>query len=159
MLPNILIKFPRSSETYEYDILIPLEQNKILNVEVTDYSSATEIVKVNNSSLKQELILSTMDKASVIKAKAIVIIKGFESNTFEQMKNIASARNIILLDDKDYLNTIQEIILRYSIPNIESYYYSYPFIRYNLTPPSISTSAYLDMLKKYIDSETFGEPP
>jgi hypothetical protein len=125
MLSNVGLTFTKTSETYEYDILIPLEANTIINIEATDYSSAKQDVIDNKSSLKKDLILSTMDKVTRVKAESIIVSKGFPPNPFEQMKSIASFRNITFLDEKDYYNTIEEIIFRKAIP-LKNSPYTFP---------------------------------
>lgn len=58
------------------------------------------------------MILSSLDKAQRLKAQCIIIAKGFPEQTFQQIKDLTSSRNIILLDDVNYKKTLEKIILK-----------------------------------------------
>jgi len=111
LLTNIEITYEKPTETFEYDILIPIEKDNMLNIEVTDYEMAKGKVHENVDSLKSQLILSSADKAQRLRATCIIIAKGFPSETFEQMKELATSRNVTLFNEHDYLANLEGIIM------------------------------------------------
>jgi len=107
---NIEIQFKEPNESFEYDILLPTSREHVFDIEVTDYETAKGKVYENLDSLKSQLILSTLDKAQRLHAQSIIITKGFPEETFNQMKELASSRNITLLNEHNYVDTLEKII-------------------------------------------------
>jgi len=110
ILNNVEIKFKEPTETFEYDILVPISDNEIIDMEVTDYETAKGKAYENLDTLKSQLILSTLDKSQRLKAVCIIIAKGFPDNIFNQMKEVATSRNITLLNEVNYKQNLEKII-------------------------------------------------
>lgn len=110
LLNNVEIKFEEPTETFEYDILVPISDNEIVDIEVTDYETAKGKAYENLDTLKSQLILSTLDKSQRLKANCIIIAKGFPENIFNQMKEVATSRNITLLNEVNYKQNLEKII-------------------------------------------------
>lgn len=113
-LPNIEIFFSFPDESFEYDVLVLLDSKTIIDVEVKDYTQLKLESHQDYDSLKNKLILSPIDKAKKLDAKILVVTKGFPSQTFEQMKEFASSRDVVLLSEHNYKEEIQNILLVHS---------------------------------------------
>lgn len=111
MLTNIEISFTKPNESFEYDILIPLLNDNILDIEITDYQSAREEIHETYDTLKSKLILSAIDKAQRLRAQVVIVAKGFPPSVFEQMKEFAISRKVALLNEEDYKKGIEEKII------------------------------------------------
>ena len=111
VLNNVEIMFDKPTETFEYDIIIPIDTDEILNIEITDYTTLKEKIHETSETIKKELILNTLDKAQRLKAKSIIITKGFPKEIYDSMKELATSRNIILLNDINYIDQIEELII------------------------------------------------
>jgi len=115
VLSNLELRFKKPSETLEYDLLIPLSDSSIVNIEVKDYETVKEETDRNSESLKSRVILNPIDKArrlggSIV--KVVVIARGFTEHTFSQLKEFAESREVALLDGANYQTEIEKTIVQ-----------------------------------------------
>lgn len=108
---NIEIHFDSPDETFEYDVVIPFDVNSVIDLEVKDYSSVKDEQHVISESLKSKLILSPVDKATRLGAEVVVVTNGFPAEVFEQLKEFAISRDVILLNEKNYKNELQSLLI------------------------------------------------
>jgi len=111
IISNAEIQFKEPNESFEYDILLPTSRDHLFDIEVTDYETAKGKVHENIDTLKSQLILSTLDKAQRLHAESIIITKGFPEEVFNQMRELAGSRNITLLNEHNYADTLEKIVI------------------------------------------------
>lgn len=119
-LTNVEIRFSRAHETFEYDILVFLSGNLILDIEPTSFLLLKNTQSNMHKTMKSELILSAIDKSQKLRAKTIVITEGLAANTHDQMKKLADNRKITLLNEHNFKENLESIILNSCIPTAES---------------------------------------
>lgn len=107
-LPNLQISFTEPTETFEYDIYVGFSDKVKRIIEPTDYESVKDQMPTGEN-LKSQVILRTLDKAQRLGAKSVVIAKGFPDEVFKELKKIADSRNVILLSDTNYRNSMFKI--------------------------------------------------
>jgi hypothetical protein len=122
ILTNIEIAFKNRNETFEYDILLALKKDLILDIEITDYDLAKEKIHENNvDTLKSQVILSPIDKAQLLGAKLVIIARGFPDDAFTKMKELATSRKVLFLSENDFYKSLEKLIMNSCIPKAESY--------------------------------------
>lgn len=113
ILSNISIEFTEPNEIFEYDILFPINENKIINIEIKDYESVKEGIRTSNNldTLKSKIILSPLDKATRLGAELIVIIKGLDEERFKQINILAKSRKVLLFNENEYKHKLETILI------------------------------------------------
>jgi len=132
-LSNVNVQFEEPSESFEYDVFVSFPPKSIVVIEPTDYTALRKELagqKIVPETLKSKIILAMQDKAQRLKAKSIVVVKGFPSNTFSQLKTIADSRGVILMTEKDYKEKLpsqlcENMLLSLS-PRRPHFIYRYP---------------------------------
>jgi hypothetical protein len=113
ILPNIEISFSKPSEKFEYDVLVPIANGEIVDVEVKDYGKVTEDAHKNSDTLKSKVISSPLDKAKRIGAtKTIVVTRGFPQESFSQLKELATSRDVTFVEENNYKMEIERAIVQ-----------------------------------------------
>jgi hypothetical protein len=118
-LSNVEISYETPNEVFEYDVLIPFSTNRVLDVEVKDYSTVKDDIREGSETIKSKLILSTLDKAKRLDAEVIVIAKGFPVETFDKMKEFATSRSVILLNEINYKDELTKILINRVVTSVE----------------------------------------
>lgn len=109
--PNIEIFYESPEESFEYDVLIPFAKNCMINIEVKDYTKVKEEQHMDFESLKSKLVLTPVDKATRLAADVVVVTKGFPDKIFEQLKEFAISRDVLLLNENNYKDEIQSLLI------------------------------------------------
>lgn len=112
MISNVEISFAKPAETQEYDILVPITREFILDVEAKDYETVKEEAHKTNETLKQKIIFGPADKAERIGATPFVVTKGFPPEALSPLQEIATSRKVNLYDAGTYHKEIEGIVLR-----------------------------------------------
>jgi hypothetical protein len=110
-LPNMEISFASPIETFEYDLLLPITADTIVDLEVKDYASVKQELHADSTTLKSKVILAPLDKARRLGAIPVIVTTGFASEAFAQMKEFAVSREITLLNPADYKTEIEHLLL------------------------------------------------
>ena len=117
-LANVEASFAKPVETQEYDVLLPIANDFILDIEVKDYEAVKKEIHSTNENLKQKIVSGPADKAGMMEATPIVVVKGFPPEVFSQLKEIATSRKVNLLDVGNYRLEIEKIILKHLLRRV-----------------------------------------
>jgi len=116
-ISNLEIIFKNPSESFEYDLVLALHEKLALNIEVMDYEKIKdEIQKLKETTkhfkenLKSTILLRTFDKANRLGIESVVILNGFPKDVFSDIREIATSRGIVLLDNES-INDIHSILI------------------------------------------------
>jgi hypothetical protein len=112
VLSNQEIMFAKPDESFEYDVLLPIANQFIVDIEVKDHEIVREETHLNFDNMKQRIISVPLDKAKRISAVAIVVTKGFPRDKLNQLKELGTSRSVVLLDESGYKTEIERFILR-----------------------------------------------
>lgn len=106
-ISNLEIIFKDPSESFEYDVVLVLHEKLALNIEVMDYEDVKdeiqklkETTKYFKENLKSTILLRTFDKTNRLGIESVIILKGFPSDVFSNIREIATSRGMTLLDSK-----------------------------------------------------------
>ncbi len=97
-LPNIEVIFSSPPENFEYDILLPIASNALIDIEVKDFETVKGQIDAGSPSMKSQVILAPLDKARRLGAEPMIVANGFPKSTLAQMRELAESRKIRLLE-------------------------------------------------------------
>jgi len=120
LLNNIDLSFSESADTYEYDTVICLDRHRLFQISCKDYSSVKENLRIDNISLRNNVIISPKDKAGFIDAECYVVVRGFSEKLLREFKAFGRPRNVKILDESEYLDVLQKDLITSTIEFLRS---------------------------------------
>ena len=117
VLTNFTLNFPRSNETYEYDMVVCIGKDTF-QISCKDYTQIKEDIHESNTNLRNKVIFSPKDKADLISAKPIVVLSGFQKNLLNQYKAFGQPRGVTILDENECFEAITDLFITAIIEQI-----------------------------------------
>jgi hypothetical protein len=111
-IPNLEIRFQKPDESFEYDVLLPVANGLVIDIEVKDHEIVREEAHLSFETMKQKIISGPLDKARRISGTAMVVEKGFPKDKLNQLRELGTSRGVTLLDEIGYKGEIERYILQ-----------------------------------------------
>jgi hypothetical protein len=111
-LPNLEIRFQKPDESFEYDVLLPVANGLVIDIEVKDHEIVREEAHLSFETMKQKIISGPLDKARRIGGVAMVVEKGFPKDKLNQLRELGTSRGVTLLDEIGYKGEIERYVLQ-----------------------------------------------
>lgn len=118
LISNVELTFSASAETHEYDNIICLGRSRLIQVSCKDYSSVKEDAQTDSTTLKNKVIFQPKDKADLIDAECYVILRGFNEQLLREYKAFGSPRDVVILDESEYLEILKKNIIISTIDSL-----------------------------------------
>jgi len=112
VMPNLEIRFSKPDESFEYDVLLPVANSLVIDIEVKDHEIVREESHLSFETMKQKIISGPLDKARRISGVAMVVERGFPKDKLNQLRELGSSRGVVLLDETGYNVEIERYILQ-----------------------------------------------
>ena len=112
MLPNLEIKFSKPDESFEYDVLLPVTNSLVIDIEVKDHEIVREETHLSFENMKQKIISGPLDKARRIRGVVMVVERGFPKDKLTQLRELGTSRGVVILDEDGYKGEIERLILQ-----------------------------------------------
>jgi hypothetical protein len=117
-IPNLTVKFRKTSDTEEYDALVALGPDQVFDIEATDYTSVTaEIERARKNlpflkqTLKAAILVRCQQKAARVDAMGVIVAKGFPGSLFKALNSIANEMPVVLTDEASFHDTLEELLV------------------------------------------------